>query len=167
MVECKIKILNIDTDCTDNGIRIRTVIYVSGCSHHCIGCHNPQSWNPNFGVEYSIEEIINIIQENSLADVTISGGDGLTYQYEQTLELVKEIKRKTNKNIWLYTGYTFEELLKNKKDILFYLDVVVDGRFDVTKKDLKLLFRGSHNQRIIDVKRSLDKKDIILWKKED
>src|SRR5574342_809566 len=98
------KILNIDTDCTDNGSGLRTTIYVSGCFHHCFGCHNQSSWNPDNGQEMSIDEIIDIINENELSDVTISGGDGLTYQYNETLELLKAIK-KLDKNVWLYTGY--------------------------------------------------------------
>ena len=112
------KIMNIDTDCTDNGKGIRTVIYVSGCIHYCEECHNPSSWNPNNGHDYDTDELIEMIEENSLADVTISGGDSLTFQYEETLKLVKMIKDRTNKNIWLYTGYIFEEILENKKEIL-------------------------------------------------
>lgn len=147
--------MKIDTDATDNGNGIRTVIYVSGCTHYCEGCHNPSSWNANNGIEYSISELIEIIEENPIADVTISGGDSLTIQYEDTLMLVKEIKAKTNKNIWLYTGYVFEEIPEHKKEILHYLDVMIDGRFELANKDLRLLFRGSSNQRIIDVQRSM------------
>ena len=158
------KITKIDTDCTDNGNGIRTVIYVSGCSHYCEGCHNPSSWNVNNGIEYSINELINIIEDNSIADVTISGGDSLTFQYEDTLMLVKEIKAKTRKNIWLYTGYVFEEIPDSKKEILRYLDVLVDGRFELSKKDLQIMFRGSSNQRIIDVQRSIKEGITILWK---
>jgi len=156
--------MNIDTDCTDNGNGIRTVIYVSGCSHYCKGCHNPYSWNENHGREYSISELIEIIEENPISDVTISGGDGLTFQYEDTLRLVQEIKTKLNKNIWLYTGYVFEELPEHKKKILPYLDVIVDGRFELSKKDLHLMFRGSSNQRIIDVQRSIKEGIATLWK---
>lgn len=158
------KIMKIDTDCTDNGNGIRTVIYVSGCSHYCEGCHNPSSWNVNNGIEYSINELINIIEDNSIADVTISGGDSLTFQYEDTLMLVKEIKAKTRKNIWLYTGYVFEEIPDSIKEILRYLDVLVDGRFELSKKDLQIMFRGSSNQRIIDVQRSIKEGITILWK---
>jgi anaerobic ribonucleoside-triphosphate reductase activating protein len=157
------RIMNIDTDCTDNGKGIRTVIYVSGCTHYCEGCHNSSSWNPNNGHDYDTDELIEMIEENSLADVTISGGDSLTFQYEETLKLVQTIKDRTNKNIWLYTGYIFEELLENKNEILPYIDVMVDGRFDTSKKDLNLLFRGSSNQRIIDVQQSVKKDHLVLW----
>lgn len=158
------KIMKIDTDSTDNGNGIRTVLYVSGCIHYCGGCHNPSSWNANNGIEYSTNELIDIIEENPLSDVTISGGDSLTVQYEDTLILVKEIKAKTNKNIWLYTGYVFEELPEHKKEILCYLDVIIDGRFELAKKDLRIMFRGSSNQRIIDVQRSIKSGTTILWR---
>jgi anaerobic ribonucleoside-triphosphate reductase activating protein len=157
------KVMNIDTDCTDNGAGIRTTIYVSGCTHYCTGCQNPSSWNASNGQDYDIEKLIEIIEENSLADVTISGGDSLTCQYEDTLKLVKAIKQRTNKNIWFYTGYRFEEVLEEKKGILSYIDVIIDGRFDLSKKDLNLLFRGSANQRIIDVQRSIKEDNIIIW----
>lgn len=159
------KVLNIDTDCTDNGNGLRTTIYVAGCMHHCEGCQNPSSWNPNSGFDYTIDQLIEIIQENELADVTLSGGDSLTFQYNDTLELVKYIKMKTDKNIWVYTGYEFEYLLENKKEILPYIDVIVDGKFIKSKRDLNLLFRGSSNQRIIDVQQSLKENKTILWKK--
>lgn len=156
--------MNIDTDCTDNGNGIRTVIYVSGCNHYCEGCHNPSSWNVNNGKEYRINELIDLIEENPISNVSISGGDSLTIQYEETLKLVKEIKAKTNKNIWLYTGYVFEELPDEKKEILHYIEVIIDGRFEIAKRDLKIMFRGSSNQRIIDVQRSLKEHTTILWR---
>lgn len=159
------KILNIDTDCTDNGIGLRTTIYVAGCWHFCKGCHNPFSWNKNHGKELTIEEIIDIIIDNELADVTISGGDPLTFQYEDTLELLKSIKRKTNKNIWLYTGFSFEYIYNTMRECLDYIDVLVDGKFELDKRDLTLPFRGSKNQRLIDVKKTLTNatdNDIIL-----
>jgi anaerobic ribonucleoside-triphosphate reductase activating protein len=157
------KIMNIDTDCTDNGVGIRTAIYIAGCSHHCKGCHNQESWNPNRGHNFDIDELIQIIEENPLADVTITGGDGLTFQYEDTFHLIKAIKEHTDKNIWLYTGFTFEYLLEQKKEILPYIDVIVDGRFESSMKDLNLLFRGSSNQRIIDVHRSIQKGKLVMW----
>jgi anaerobic ribonucleoside-triphosphate reductase activating protein len=156
------RLLNIDTDCTDNGEGLRTTIYVAGCWHFCKGCHNPSSWNHNYGIDYSIDEIINIIQENELADVTISGGDSLTYQYDDTLKLVKTIKNNTDKNIWLYTGYKFDDVVKSKREILDYIDVLVDSKFEIDKRDLNLKFRGSSNQRVINVKESLKLNNLIL-----
>ena len=157
-------ILAISTDSTDNGVGIRTVIYVAGCSHFCKFCHNPKSWNPNAGTEYSIDEILEKVIDNPIANVTISGGDPLTFQYEGTLELAKAIKERTGKNIWLYTGYTYEELPEEKKEILNYIDCLVDGKFMYEKRDLTLHFRGSTNQRIIDVPRTLKEGKVCLWK---
>lgn len=156
------KILRIDTDCTDNGEGLRTTIYVAGCFHKCEGCHNPSSWNPNNGKEYTLDQIISVIKDNELADVTISGGDSLTYQYHDTLRLVKKIKNTTDKSIWLYTGYTYEQLLLDRREILDYIDVIVDGKFELSKRDLTLKFKGSSNQRIIDVKKSLKINKLIL-----
>jgi anaerobic ribonucleoside-triphosphate reductase activating protein len=155
------KILRIDTDCTDNGIGLRTTVYISGCTHLCKGCHNPSSWNTRNGVEMSINEVVDVIEDNAIADVTLSGGDGLTYQYEETLKLLNAIKNRTNKNIWLYTGYTFEEVLTEKSECLNYIDVLVDGRFEIANRDLGLLFRGSSNQRLVDVKESLANDKVV------
>lgn len=150
------KILQIDTDSTDNGFGLRTVIYVAGCSHACKGCHNIFSWRVKNGTEMSVDEIIERIEENPLADVTISGGDPLTFQYEETLELLKAIKIRTKKNVWLYTGYVYEDLLlSDKKKILDYVNVLVDGKFVIGQRDLSTIFRGSSNQRLIDVRASL------------
>lgn len=150
------RIMQIDTDCTDNGIGLRTTVYVSGCSQACKGCHNLYSWRVKNGTEMDIDAILDIIEQNPLADVTISGGDPLTFQYDETLHLLQEIRRCLDKNVWLYTGYTYEYLLKEKLEVLNYIDVLVDGRFVLSKKDLTLPFRGSSNQRIIDVETSMD-----------
>ncbi len=112
----------------------------------------------------SIDHIVDIVKENTLSDVTISGGDGLTWQYTETLELVKSIKETTGKNIWLYTGYTFEEVLEEKRDILNYIDVLVDGKFILAERDYTIMFRGSRNQRIIDVATSLQRQSTVLWR---
>ena len=160
-------IMNITTDCTDNGVGLRTVIYISGCEHRCEGCHNPSSWNVSNGTNMEIDEIIEIINSNEIADVTISGGDGLTYQYIETLQLLREIKNKTDKNVWLYTGFIFEDILHFKKEILLFTDVIVDGRFEIEERDLNLRFRGSRNQRIIDVKESLKQNKVVLWNNGD
>lgn len=151
------RILGIIQDSIVDGEGLRTVIFVSGCKHHCRGCHNPESWNPNNGTEMSIPEIIRIIESNPLADVTISGGDGLTYQYEDTLKLVKAIKEQTRKNVWLYTGYTIQQVLESKREILDYIDVIVDGRFELENRDISLCFKGSSNQKIVNVKEFLSK----------
>lgn len=144
-----------------DGVGLREVVYVAYCTHSCIGCQNQKYWNDK-GDKYYIDEVVEKLYKNPLTDITISGGDGLTIQYENTLELCKRLKRKGNKNIWLYTGYTYEELFKiGKVEILEYIDVLVDGRFELDKRDLTLKFRGSSRQRIVNVRKSLEQNKII------
>ena len=133
---------------TVDGPGFRTAIYFAGCSHECPGCHNPQSWNEENREEYTLEEILDIVREEDFA-VTFTGGDPL-FHPEQTAELAREIK-KLGYNIWLYTGYVYEEVLKSPElsKPLKYVDVIVDGPFIESLRDEDLLFRGSSNQRII------------------
>lgn len=147
-----------------DGESLREVIYVALCTHRCSGCHNEKYWNDK-GDEYLIDEVVEKLYKNPLTDITISGGDGLTVQYESTLELCKRLKERGNKNIWIYTGYTFRELFELGKDeILNYIDCLVDGRFEIDKRDTTLKFRGSKNQNIIDVPKSLKHKEVVFWK---
>ena len=147
-----------------DGEGIRDVWYIANCSHKCWGCQKKEYWYEK-GKELNIQYIIDEINKTeSIVNVTISGGDGLTIQYENTLELLKQIKEKTNKNIWVYTGYTFEQLINsNKKECLNYIDILVDGKFEINKRDITLKFKGSTNQRIIDIQKSLKQNEIILW----
>lgn len=145
-----------------DGIGLREVVYISYCTHHCLGCQNQKYWNDN-GDEYLIDDVVEKLYKNPLTDITISGGDGLTVQYENTLELCRKLKEKGDKNIWLYTGYTYENLFKIDKDeILNYIDVLVDGKFEIDKRDLTLKFKGSNNQRTIDIKESIKKNMLVL-----
>lgn len=140
-----------------DGIGLREVVYVAYCTHACVGCQNEKYWHDD-GDEYLINEVVEKLYKNPLTDITISGGDGLTIQYKNTLELCKRLKAKGNKNIWLYTGYTYDELFKiGKSEILKYIDVLVDGKFDINKRDLTLKFRGSSNQKIINVQKKFNK----------
>lgn len=141
------KVLDILDESIVDGEGVRTVIYLAGCSHKCLGCHNIESWSPDNGKDMTVDEIVDYVKD--LYDITLSGGDPL-YQYEDTIELAKRLSRE-GKNIWLYTGYTIEEIFEHNKmyEILNYVDVVVDGRFEIEKKDLSLKFKGSSNQRII------------------
>jgi anaerobic ribonucleoside-triphosphate reductase activating protein len=111
----------------------------------------------------SIEEILEEINKNKLTDITFSGGEPFI-QSKDLIVLAKQLKE-IGKNIWSFTGFEFEQLLKNQnhKDLLQYIDVLVDGRFELDKRDLSLLYKGSSNQRIIDVKRSLEKNKIVLY----
>ena len=150
-------------DTTVDGPGFRTTVYCAGCPNRCPGCHNPQSWDIDNGTEVDIEDILKKILDDPFADVTFSGGDPM-FQPAGFTALAKGIKEQSNKNIWCYTGWLFEELLENpkQKEMLKYIDVIVDGRFIDSLKDETLRFRGSSNQRIIDVQASLQKGETVI-----
>ncbi|MBR5813157.1 MAG: anaerobic ribonucleoside-triphosphate reductase activating protein [Bacteroidaceae bacterium] len=152
-----ISILEIVEDTTVDGPGFRTSVYSSGCPHHCPGCHNPQSWDMGNGREVDIEDILEVILADPFADVTFSGGDPM-FQPDGFAALARAIKERSSKNIWCYTGFLFEQLLQNpaQRALLEQIDVLVDGRFIEALRDERLRFRGSSNQRIIDVPRSLE-----------
>lgn len=158
-----IRVLNIIYGTSVDGVGLRTSIYCAGCRHHCEGCHNPESWNENGGTEMSVNDIFEKIEEADL-NVTYSGGDPMLHP-DGFIELSKMIKEKTNKTIWCYTGYLFEDLLKNEKqkELLQYIDVLVDGPFVLKERDISLRFKGSPNQRIIDIPKSLNSGKVILY----
>ncbi|MDQ0360974.1 anaerobic ribonucleoside-triphosphate reductase activating protein [Breznakia pachnodae] len=150
-----------------DGPGLRAVLWTQGCVHGCKGCHNPETWDVNGGKIVDTNDIIESIKASKLqSGLTISGGDPFL-QPEPILEIVKEIS-KIPLSIWIYTGYTYEQLLKDPKkaDILNYVDVLVDGKFEEDKKSYKLLFCGSSNQRLIDVKKTKEANEIILWKSD-
>ena len=158
-----ISILEIVEDTTVDGPGFRTSVYSSGCPHHCPGCHNPQSWNIGNGHPVEIEDILKVILADPFADVTFSGGDPM-FQPAGFAELAKAIREQSDKNIWCYTGFLFEDLLQNpaQKALLELVDVLVDGRFIEALKDDELRFRGSSNQRIINVPASLEKGETVV-----
>lgn len=144
----KLNVLDIIKGTTVDGPGLRTSIYLAGCTHHCPGCHNPQSWDENAGIEMSVQEILDIVREEGF-NVTLSGGDPMMHP-EQILPLVKAIHDE-GYTIWLYTGYTLEQIMRDtlRASVLDYIDCLVDGPFIESLKDPDLRFRGSTNQRII------------------
>lgn len=159
-----LSIIDIVEDTTVDGPGFRTAIYAAGCPNKCPGCHNPESWDIESGKPVSTEEILRKVLADEFADVTFSGGDPM-FQPEGFTELARAIKEKSGKNIWCYTGYLYETLLKNPRQaaLLQYIDVLVDGRFKQALRDESLLFRGSSNQRLIDVKKSLKENRVVSY----
>jgi anaerobic ribonucleoside-triphosphate reductase activating protein len=161
-----IRVLSVLHDTTVDGPGFRTSIYCAGCGHHCPGCHNPQSWDFDGGEERNVDDLMAEITEDPFADVTFTGGDPL-YQAAAFTELARRIKQETNKNIWCYTGFLFEDIRDKAQlqELFNHIDVIVDGRFDLSQRNEDLPFRGSANQRIIDVQKSLREDNIVMWKR--
>lgn len=144
-----------------NGEGIRVTLFVSGCSHNCPGCHNPETHPVDSGIPFddnALNEIYNELDKDYIAGITFSGGDPLNIHNRDTiLKLCRDIKDKyPNKNIWLYTGYSYDYISSNYYQILNYIDVLVDGKFVRKLKDSNLKWRGSTNQRVIDIKKMRD-----------
>lgn len=137
-----------------DGYGWRTVLFVSGCNHRCHGCQNKKTWNPNFGKKFSekTKEFLFSCMKDNIDGLTISGGDPLYKDnLEEVTSLCKEFKERfPNKTIWLYTGNLYRDC--KHLEIMKYIDVIVDGEFKIDLRDITLAFRGSSNQRIIDVK---------------
>lgn len=136
-----------------DGEGLRTSIYFQGCKHHCKGCHNPQTWDMNGGHEVEIDYLLDLIKDDDFADVTFSGGDCF-YQIDAAVELARRIKEETNKTLWVYTGFLYEDILKdeNLSRLLPYIDVLVDGPFMEEHKTTEIPFVGSSNQRVLKLK---------------
>ena len=176
-----------------NGDGLRVVLWLSGCNHHCKGCQNPQTWAINSGIpfdEKAKEELFRELNNDYISGITFSGGDPLhENNIDEVLNLIYEIRdRFPNKTIWLYTGYKTEELsfgvaMNNylrtgidhrealedeynnliRRIIISQCDVIVDGKYIEELRDISLHWRGSSNQRVIDVQKSLEKGEIVLW----
>lgn len=159
-----ISVLDIVEDTMVDGPGFRTSIYCAGCRHACPGCHNTQSWDFSGGRPMSTEDIMRIIEADPFANVTFTGGDPM-YQPEGFVELAHAIRERTDKDIWCFTGFTYETLLSNPRhrQLLELIDVLVDGPFVKTLRDESLLFRGSSNQRLIDVQQSLHAGKVVLF----
>lgn len=178
--------LKIEHEDVCNGTGLRVVLWLSGCSHHCYNCQNPQTWDPNSGIpfdESAKQEIFNELSKDYISGITFSGGDPLhENNLDEVLKLVKEIRISfPEKTIWLYSGYNFD-LLNSKYneykytsfaanadewltrwEIISNVDVFVDGEYIDEQKDLTLKFRGSKNQRVIDVQQTLKQEKVVLY----
>jgi len=160
-----------------NGEGIRTSLFVSGCRHHCKNCFNEIAWNFNYGNEFTTDvedEIIKSLEPSYIKGITLLGGEPLEKENQRGLiNLIKKIKAKygDSKSIWCYTGFVLERDLLNDSrarcevtdELLSYVDVLVDGPFVEALKDISLKFRGSSNQRIIDMKKTLSNKEVVLY----
>jgi anaerobic ribonucleoside-triphosphate reductase activating protein len=160
-----------------NGAGVRVSLFVSGCTHHCKGCFNPETWNFNYGEPFTKdteEELLEALSKTYISGLSLLGGEPMEPENQRVLlPFVKKVKDLyPEKDIWCYTGYDYEkELLLDSRarcestdELLSYLDVLVDGEFVEELKDISLQFRGSSNQRIIDVKTSRETGEIHLWK---
>ena len=187
---------NITTADMMNGEGLRVVLWLSGCSHHCYNCQNPQTWDINGGIlfdESAKEELFRELDKDYISGLTLSGGDPLhEANIDGVLDLVNEIRLSLpQKTIWLYTGYTWEnifddtletmmekgipglslseecgetrQIVKKRRDIISVCDVLIDGKYIDSQRDITLPWRGSSNQRVIDIQKSLQKGEIVLW----
>ena len=158
-----------------NGEGVRTSLFVSGCTHHCKGCFNPETWDFNYGNEFTKaveDKIIDSLKPSHISGLTLLGGEPMEPANQKVLlEFIKRVKLiYPQKTIWCYTGYLFdEELLKPSRaycpwtrELLSYIDVLIDGEFKYELKDITLRFKGSSNQRVIDVKESLKQNQVVL-----
>ncbi|CDD28417.1 anaerobic ribonucleoside-triphosphate reductase-activating protein [Clostridium sp. CAG:452] len=165
------KIAGFYDESISNGLGWRAVLFVSGCPHHCPGCHNKEAQDFNYGEEFNEEEILKRIKENSILNgITISGGEPLCKEnVPGVLKFIKDVKEiRPEFNVWCYSGYTLDQLIDRNDEetnkCLNEIDVLVDGRFVEEKKDPTLKFRGSSNQRILDLKPSLQTHKFIEYK---
>lgn len=159
-----------------NGPGIRVSLFVSGCTHQCEGCFNRVAWDFNYGTAFTqetIKQILTYLEPSHIAGITILGGEPMEKSNrEGLLPLLREVRRVyPDKSIWCFSGYTFDTDIVGrmcKEDeitaqLLSFIDILVDGKFEMDKKDLGLRFRGSSNQRIIKVKESLESGQVVLW----
>ena len=163
-----------------NGPGVRVSLFVSGCTHHCKDCFNPETWNFTYGEEYTdkvLGEILEALEPDYIQGITVLGGEPFEHVNQQgLLPLLRKVKaRFPEKNIWCYTGYDFEkdilgrmaEQWEETKEMLSYIDVLVDGEFKEALKSPSLQFKGSSNQRIIEVQPSLKEGHIVLWEPKE
>ncbi|MBE6621077.1 MAG: anaerobic ribonucleoside-triphosphate reductase activating protein [Ruminococcaceae bacterium] len=158
-----------------NGIGIRTVLFVSGCTHHCKGCFQPETWDFAYGQPYTKETeqtILDSLAPSYIHGLTLLGGEPMEPDNQRALlPLLRRLKAEyPNKTVWCYSGYTYEELTGISRarcevtdEMLTLVDVLVDGEFVLQKKNISLRFRGSENQRLIDLPRTREQGSVVLW----
>ena len=154
------KYASITTPDVNNGLGCRVTLWISGCTHHCKQCHNRKTWSFNSGKQYNekVEEVLfDEIDKPYIKGLTLSGGDPLDSP-DGVLELLKHFRERfgDTKDVWIYTGYTYDYCKEHFREILELSDILVDGMYDCTKRDTSLAFRGSSNQRVIDLKTGED-----------
>ena len=161
-----------------NGPGVRTVLFVSGCTHHCRGCFQPETWDFENGDPFdgeTEEAIFKSVEPYYIAGLTLLGGEPMEpYNQEVLVPFIRRFRERfPDKSLWCYTGYTYERDLvpadgkahtELTDEFLTYIDVLVDGEFVLEQKDITLLFRGSRNQRLIDMKATLKSGAVVLWK---
>jgi anaerobic ribonucleoside-triphosphate reductase activating protein len=152
-----------------NGPGLRLSLFTSGCTHHCKGCFQPETWNFKNGEPFTLETQKYIIEKSEnkyIAGLSLLGGDPLD-NVDGILPLLQEYRKTfaATKSIWLWTGYLFEEILKDdlKSEVLPFIDVIIDGKFEENLKDITLKYKGSTNQRVIDVKKSVETHTVVLY----
>ena len=161
---------DIKHDDMNNGPGLRVTLFVSGCDHYCNGCQNPETWDTKSGIPFdnaAIEEIFEQLDNDYISGITFSGGDPLNENNRvEVCSLIHQIRLKygKSKSIWIYTGYTWEEIVNTLTPILLGIDVLIDGMFEKDLADVNYHWAGSTNQRVIDVQRSLEEKKIVLYK---
>lgn len=166
MLDNIIYVANIVDNTIVDGEGFRTSLYVSGCDICCEDCHNKEWWDINKGTPMTINEAFYKINFD-ITNITFIGGEPML-QAKALALLAEKIKSETNKNIWIYSGHTFEDILINKDyyNLIKYCDVLVDGKFDKAYFKNNLRFKGSTNQRIIDIRKSLNSNEVVLWEDE-
>lgn len=164
MKEETIRVISVADDTVVDGPGFRIAIYCAGCENACPGCHNKGTWDPDAGRDMTVSELFDHIVSDEFANVTFTGGDPFL-RPKGFAVLARRLKEETNKNIWCYTGYLYENLEKREgaRDLLKNIDVLVDGPFIQELRDETLLFRGSSNQRLIDVQESLKSGHVVEY----
>lgn len=151
-----------------NGEGVRVSIFVQGCHFHCKGCFNPETWNFEGGKPFTEEiltQLLSLCEKDYIKGLSILGGEPLCEENIETVKMISKIYKSKfkNKDLWIWTGYEYEDILQNHKDILQYIDYLICGQFQEDKKDLKMQWAGSNNQRVINVQESLKQNRIILY----